>query len=215
MCLFSYCVLIPLLRVYCCGVSVPLLCMYYSCVCFTYLCVFPCCVSIVCLCLLCLYSLCVPVCVYCLCVCACCPYVSIVCWCVLSVCVCLCVLSCMYVCCVVVYVLLCVLYVFCVLLCLVTRLLWRLSWWCDGRLFFGFGGLCFLGSVACWKIFVIFIWVLCWGSSFISPLLWVFFLIAVLGVVFRSEFCRRYNTLKLCLCHAFVIVGKGFKYGCR
>lgn len=84
-----------------------------------------------------------------------------------------------------------------------------------GACFLGLVVCVFLGGVACWKIFVIFIWVLCWGSSFISPLLWVFFLIAVLGVVFHSEFCRRYNTLKLCLCHAFVIAGKGFDYGCR
>jgi hypothetical protein len=177
------------------------------------------------LCLMC----CSPVCVCCVCLvccspwvcclCACYSYVSIVCLCILSACIYMCLPVCalLYVCilCGCVCSSLCSVCVLCTVVLRVTRLLWRLSWWCDGRLFFGFGGLCFLVGVACWKIFVIFIRVLCWGSSFISPLLWVFFLIAVLGVVFRSEFCRRYNTLKLCLCHTFVIAGKGFKYGCR
>ena len=176
-------------------------------VCFCVLCV--CVIALVCIvpvCLLCI------VCVCSLCMCITCvllvrvpvpvSYVSAVFYmCVMCVCVpylsCVCVPVCLFV------------------VLLVTLLVWRLSWWCDGRLFFGFGGLCFLGGVACWKIFVIFIWVLCWGSSFISPLLWVFFLIAVLGVVFRPEFCRRYNTLKLCLCHTFMIVREGFEYGCR
>jgi hypothetical protein len=49
---------------------------------------------------------------------------------------------------------------------LVTRLLWRLSWWCDGRLFFGFGGFGFLGGVACVEFFYFFIHGLVWVVVF-------------------------------------------------
>lgn len=70
----------------------------------------------------------------------------------------------LYVCGVCVYCVLCVLYLLrvcvflcCVLVLLVTLLVWRLSWWCDGRLFFGFGGFVFLGGVACVEFFYFFI----------------------------------------------------------
>lgn len=79
----------------------------------------------------------------------------------------------LYVCGVCVYCVLCVLYLLrvCVFLCsvfvlLVTLLVWRLSWWCDGRLFFGFGGFGFLGGVACVEFFYFFTHGLVWVVVF-------------------------------------------------
>ena len=84
----------------------------------------------------------------------------------------------LYVCGVCVYCVLCVLYLLrvCVFLCsvfvlLVTLLVWRLSWWCDGRLFFGFGGFGFLGGVACVEFFYFLFTVWCGWSSFVRFLL--------------------------------------------
>lgn len=121
------------------------------------------CVSVLVSCLLCLcvYCVCVPLYVY---------YVCLTCVCACALCVCV---YCFSVCslyvpvslyvCICVYCVLCVLYLLrvcvflcCVLVLLVTLLVWRLSWWCDGRLFLGLVVLVFWGVWRVWNFFIFY-----------------------------------------------------------
>lgn len=171
--------------VYCvCLICVACICYWsvYLCVCvsYMYVCVIPVCL---CLCVYCLYVFSVYVyyvCLTCVCACAC---VLCVCVCCFSVCSLYMSVS-LYVCGVCVYCVLCVLYLLrvCVFLCcvfvlLVTRLLWRLSWWCDGRLFLGLVVLVFWGVWRVWNFFIFY-------SRFrVSGRL-------LLGFCYRTFFCR-------------------------
>ena len=89
----------------------------------------------------------------------------------------------LYVCGVCVYCVLCVLYLLrvcvflcCVLVLLVTLLVWRLSWWCDGRLFLGLVVLVFWGVWRVWNFFIFY------SRFLVSGRL-------LLGFCYRTFFC--------------------------
>ena len=181
-------------------------------------------VSLICMCALflrvlclCVYCVCVPlyvyyVCLTCVCACAC---VLCVCVCCFSVCSLYMSVS-LYVCGVCVYCVLCVLYLLrvcvflcCVLVLLVTLLVWRLSWWCDGRLFLGLVVLVFWGVWRVWNFFIFLFTVSCEWSSFVRFLLSHIFLQVSLGVVPRPNFfkdithsyyCCEIPVMSLCMC---------------
>lgn len=166
-CVYWVCVLpllcvCSLMCVYCmCLICVACICCWSACLCLCVLCVYCVCVPYVCVCYCsCMYRVCVPVvccasCVFSL-------YVCCVCVMCLLYSVCVCVSVSLYVC-ICVYCVLCVLYLLrvcvflcCVLVLLVTLLVWRLSWWCDGRLFFWVWWFVFFGGCGVCGIFLFF-----------------------------------------------------------
>ena len=166
---FSLCVLFMCV-LYMCGVYLLLvcvsvcMCLLYVCVCYS--CVYCVCVPIVsmcslCMCITCVLLMCVPVSVSYV-------YVSVV-----SLCVpCICLFLCMYVVYVsTVFYVYCICYVY-VCFSVVCLCCW-LPCWCGvyhggvmGACFFGFGGFCFLGGVACVEFFYFFIHGFVWVVVF-------------------------------------------------
>lgn len=152
------------------SVSVVSVCYPLLCVCSLIMCVY--CMCLICVACICYWSVC-------LCVFSVSAYCGLL---AVSVCPCVCVLyACVLYVCVSVCLYVCIPYLLCMYSCsvfvlLVTLLVWRLSWWCDGRLFLGLVVLVF------WWVWRVWIFLFFYSRFLVGGRL-------LLGFCYRTFFC--------------------------